>query len=99
MRSNENQIALAVTSYLDTLPSGEASIRAIKQNVPKFHQLSPQDLAPSPTRPNELVWEQQVRNIVSHRTSPDNFIAKGYLTRRPRRLAITAAGRRKLSRG
>jgi len=99
MRSNENQIAFAVMSYLDTLPNGEASIRSIKQNVPRFHALSAQDLAFSPTRRGEQVWEQQVRNIVSHRASPGNFICDGYLSRRPRHLAITPAGRRRLSRG
>jgi hypothetical protein len=98
MRSTETDIARAAMTYLETTPNGEATIRAVKANLPKFRRLSSQDLAASPTRRNESVWEQQVRNIVSHRNSPGNFIADGLLTRRPRRLAITPLGRRRLAR-
>ena len=43
------------------------------------------------------MWEQQVRNIVSHRRTAGNIIAEGYATRFPRRLTITEAGRKKVS--
>jgi hypothetical protein len=66
--------------YLATLPSGTAEVAAVKQHVPNFIELTPDDKEPSGTRPNEAVWQQVVGNIVSHRhESPENFINRGLL--------------------
>ena len=92
-RSNEQEVSLAVLRYLATIPHGEASIGAIKQHIPNFIALTDADKEPSPTRTNEQVWEQQVRNIVSHRTSPESFVADGLLSYSPGHLAVTDAGR------
>jgi len=45
-------------------------------------------LAPSPTRQNEAVWEQQVRNITSHKKTPGNAIYEGKLVAIPGGLAL-----------
>lgn len=39
------------------------------------------------------MWEQQVRNLVSHRTTEGNIVAEGYATYAPDTLTITDAGR------
>jgi len=44
------------------------------------------------TRSGESMWEQQVRNLVSHRTTEGNIIAEGLADYRPGRLTITKAG-------
>lgn len=98
-RSTENVIAFGVLGYLNTLPTGEATIYAIKKNLSNFCNLSAEDQEPSITRTGEEMWEQQVRNIVSHREAAGNYIQSGYLTRTAKRLAITDAGRRHLARG
>ncbi len=49
---------------------------------------SADDLKASPTRRNEAIWEQQVRNITSHKDSPGNAIFEGKLVAIPGGLAL-----------
>lgn len=94
-RTTEYEYSVAVLRYLDGKASGEASVSSIKRKMPDLLDLTEGDLEPSGTRPNELVYQQVVGNIVSHRTlSAENFINRGLLSWRPRYLAITDAGRR-----
>lgn len=93
-RSTEQEIGLAVLRYLYGLSGGEATIAEIKRHLAKHFPLTEADRQQSETRPNEQMWEQQVRNLVSHRTSAENLISDGLLDYRPRRLAITEAGAR-----
>lgn len=92
-KSTEREIALGVCKYLSTLPDGVATLRSIRRNLPIFIPLSAEDRAPSSTRKGEEMWEQQVRNIISHRKSQGNFIHDGYLDRMPYRLSLTESGR------
>jgi hypothetical protein len=92
-RITEAQIGEAVLEVLDASPNGTATIRSLKERIPHHVNLSAEDLAPSPTRNGEAVWEQQVRNLVSHRTAEGNIIAEGLADYRPGRLTITNAGR------
>lgn len=92
-RSTETDIAVSVLCYLASIPKGEASIAQIRKELVKSASLTSEDREPSDTRPGEEMWEQQVRNIVSHRDAEGNFIAEGRLAWRPRHLAITQAGR------
>lgn len=87
-RVSEFDVASAVVSYLNTLPSRSATIRQIKKALPGFINLSAADRQQSDTRPNEELWEQQVRNIVSHRTTIGNFVNDGHLVYSPRRLSL-----------
>ncbi len=92
-RSNEHEIAVAVLRYLATVPSGIATIAEITQHLPNFINLTPADLEQSPTRDQESVWEQQVRNIVSHRDTAGNAINDGLLASSPGAMSITDAGK------
>lgn len=78
-RITESEIADIVEKILENCPNGEATIAELVAEIPNHVKLSPEDLAPSPTRKNECVWEQQVRNIVSHKKSPSNAIYVGRL--------------------
>lgn len=69
-RTTEAEIGKAVLRILKDQPNGEASIPRLKRALPSYIELTPEDCAPSPTRKNEEVWEQQVRNLVSHRNTP-----------------------------
>lgn len=73
------------------MPSGTATVAEIKQNLPNFIDLTPADLEQSPTRDNEKVWEQQVRNVVSHRATDGNAINDGLIVNSPGEMTITAA--------
>jgi hypothetical protein len=96
-RSSEHDIAIAVLRYLATIPHGEATTDEIKAHIPNFIDFTGADMEVSGTRPNEMVWEQQVRNIVSHRKTDGNAICDGLIAYKPGRMAITDAGRYWLS--
>jgi hypothetical protein len=59
--------------------NGEVTIADLIDEIPNRVTLSAQDLAQSPTRPNEPIWHQQVRNITSHKGAPGNAIHDGRL--------------------
>src|SRR5262245_12182745 len=92
-RTSEQEISVAVLRICADSPDGAATIARIKQLVPEYINLTPNDLAQSPTRPKEAMWEQIVRNIVSHRKSEGNIICEGFVEHRPGALKITEAGR------
>lgn len=91
-RTTEQEIGQAVLRYLHGLPGGEATIAEIKRNLRRNFQFTEADREISETRGNEEMWEQQVRNLVSHRTTDDNVIGGGLMTYSPRRLRISDAG-------
>jgi hypothetical protein len=78
-RITEAEVAEIVEDILSDRPNGEATIAQLIDEIPNRVTLSAEDLAKSPTRPNEAVWEQQVRNITSHKGSPGNAIHDGKL--------------------
>jgi hypothetical protein len=87
-RITETEIADIIFDYLNEKSSGKASIQELVQEIPNRVTLSVEDLAPSPTRKNEAIWEQQVRNITSHKKSPGNAIYEGKLVAIPGGLAL-----------
>lgn len=101
-RVTEQDVAFAVLRYLAGTRDGEATIAELVRELPSVLDLTPADLAQSESRPLEAVWEQQVRNIISHRDTEGNAISDGLLTYTPRgfdrhgRLGITDAGRASL---
>ena len=92
-RITEAEIADIVEEILRDRPGGEATIAELVAEIPHRVRLSPEDLAPSLTRHGEALWEQQVRNITSHKASPGNAIHDGKLVSVPGglRLARRAA--------
>jgi hypothetical protein len=78
-RITEAEIADIVEKILSERTNGEATIKELVDEIPNHVTLSAEDLAPSPTRKNEAIWEQQVRNITSHKASPGNAIYEGKL--------------------
>jgi hypothetical protein len=87
-RKTESEIADAVIAILCDRPHGRATIADIIAEIPERVNLSPEDLAQSPTRQNEKVWQQQVRNITSHKDSPGNAIYEGRLIAIPGGLGL-----------
>jgi hypothetical protein len=87
-RITESEIADVIVKYLDEKTNGRASIQELVREIPNRIALSAEDRAPSPTRKNEAIWEQQVRNIASHKKSPGNAIYEGRLVAIPGGLAL-----------
>ena len=78
-RITEGEIAEVVIAILKDRPNKEATIADLIAEIPDRIKLSAEDTAPSPTRPGEAIWQQQVRNITSHKASPGNAIYDGKL--------------------
>jgi len=93
-RTGESEISEVALRILAEMPNGEATIQQLVKSIPEIASLTVGDLEQSETRPNEAIWEQIVRNIVSHKKTEGNIIAEG-LANSPSRgkLRITAAGR------
>src|SRR5260370_18195939 len=83
-RVAENQVALAVCQVATGQQSGVATFSRLKREIPNHLRLSAADQVQSTTRPNEEMWEQQIRNIKSHSDQPGNYIYEGYLEHVPK---------------
>jgi hypothetical protein len=82
-RVTENDVAFAIIQVAKTSPLHIATFARCRKEVPSYLRLGAADLAQSPTRPNESMWEQQIRNIKSHSNEPGNYIYEGFLTHLP----------------
>lgn len=70
-RITEREIADVVVTVLHSQPDGRATIVEIVDAIPRQVALSLADFVRSPSRPNEALWQQQVRNIRSHKAFVD----------------------------
>ncbi|XUM24397.1 hypothetical protein ACRAVF_15115 [Bradyrhizobium oligotrophicum S58] len=84
----EEEVATAAEKALTASAHGRLTIKELIQEIPAYLNLSAEDLAPSMTRSGEALWEQQVRNITSHKASPGNAIHEGKLVAIPGGLAL-----------
>lgn len=90
----ETDIAVVALRIMDANPSGTASLATIKHEIPNFLNLSKRDRLQSRTRRNEEIWEQRVRNLISHRAVEGNIFAEGYAVyAEGKPFQITDAGR------
>ena len=97
-RTTEYDMSVAVLRYLRHQPYGEASQQELRAAIPHYIELTDGDMEDSLTRPGEQLWEQIIRNIQSHKASPNNFINLGYLEHvRGGGLRITPEGRELIS--
>lgn len=67
IRITEAAMAAAVRNILADCPSKTASFVELRELVPQHVSLSHADHAKSPTRPGEELWQQILRNLVSHK--------------------------------
>jgi hypothetical protein len=96
-RTTEAEFSEAILRILAKTGSGKATYSTLTAMIPSKVDLTTDDRVQSDERPNEELWEQRVRNITSHKTAEGNYIAEGYFTTIPGGLAITDAGRDKVS--
>jgi hypothetical protein len=87
-RVTEDQVSRAVEDILMGRISGRATIQELVAEIPNHLKLSVEDQKRSETRRNEAIWEQQVRNITSHKASPGNAIYEGRLVAIPGGFAL-----------
>jgi hypothetical protein len=93
-RITEDQVAIAVLKILASRPNGRATVRMLRNAMPHYLTLSTDDRADSDTRTNEEIWEQQVRNIKSHKATVGNIFQQGLVVSVGRGVwELTAAGK------
>ena len=93
-RLSEADLQLAVLQILATYPDGRASVGTLVKRLPEYVKLSEGDRVASDTRPNEAIWEQQVRNLKSHHKTFGNIFAEGFVVQSAKgEWEITEAGR------
>jgi hypothetical protein len=73
-------------------PGHEATTTQIKDSVPDYREFSPADLAPSPTRRGEKVWQQIIGNVVSHQKTSTSIFNRGYAERTKNGIRVTEKG-------
>jgi len=73
-------------------PGHEATTTQIKDSVPDYRELSPADLAPSPTRPGEKTWQQIMGNVVSHQKTTTSIFSRGFAERTRNGIRLTEKG-------
>lgn len=81
--ADENDIAAGVVA-IARMNKGLCTFSRAYREIPRHVHLDAGNLAPSKTRPGELMWQQLVRNIKCHEDSPGNFIKTGKLIHVPR---------------
>jgi hypothetical protein len=95
-RTSENAMRIAALQVAASKPSGKATTTELKNELERYVVLTPEDLIPSKTRPNEAIYQQIVGNLVSHRKSKNNIFAKGWAIYTGNGIEITASGRQYL---
>lgn len=63
----EAEMAAVVKSILSRRSNKTATLAELREMIPTRVHLSKIDTAKSPSRPGEEVWEQILRNLVSHK--------------------------------
>jgi len=99
-RASETDIAFGILIVAAFQPSGIASYRRLKIEIPNHVRLTDFDRSESIMRPNEEMWMQKLQHIKANRDIPGNFIHDGYLIHIPRvGFKITPSGYHRRMRG
>lgn len=69
-----------------------ATMHDIRKELPKLYPLTASDKRQSLTRKNEQLWQQIVRNVVSHENSTQSLFRRGLATRHESGIKATPEG-------
>lgn len=75
-----------------TKPSRCVLMRDIRAALPRYFDLTAEDLKISKTRKGEPLWHQIVRNVVSHQKSPTGPFVRGLATIEGSKFSVTNGG-------
>jgi hypothetical protein len=91
-RLREPEARLLALQIAAKLPNHEARTTQIKEAVPDYRDFSASDLANSPTRKGEKVWQQIMGNVVSHQKTTTSIFNKGLAERTKDDIRVTDKG-------
>jgi hypothetical protein len=92
IKLREPEARLLALQIAATFPNHEATTTEIKDRVPDYRELSPADLAQSPTRKNERTWQQIMGNVVSHQATRTSIFSRGLAVRTRNGIRVTEKG-------
>ncbi|MGD9616517.1 MAG: hypothetical protein AB7H90_02080 [Alphaproteobacteria bacterium] len=92
-RTSESEMRIAALQVARSKPNGLTTTTQLKEEIPEYINLTPEDLAKSSTRPNERMYHQIIGNIISHVDSETNIFAQGFAIYTSDGIQITQAGR------
>lgn len=85
----EEEARTIVLKIAGSQSNRRASMKLLRDEVPKFVQLSPSDLEPSPTRKHEQLWQQIIRNVAA---SHPMIFSTGLARKVPGGIEVTEKG-------
>ena len=91
-RLDEAEARILALKIAAQRPNRTATTTHIKREVPNYIELSEVERRKSTTRVNESMWQQIVRNVISHQDGPEGPFVKGYARRTRDGLAVTKKG-------
>ncbi len=92
-RLREREARILVLKIVASQPERSATIGKLREEVPKYFDLSPVDQSRSPSRKNEKLWQIVVRNTMSsHRTGTRSIFAQKWAMKIPGGLKVTQRG-------
>jgi hypothetical protein len=92
-RLRESEARILILKIAASQPRRSVTINKLREEVPKYFDLSPLDRRRSPSRKNEVLWQIVVRNTMSSHTAGIRTIfAQGWAKKIPGGLKVTKSG-------
>jgi hypothetical protein len=92
-RLQEREARILILKIAASQPERSATIGRLREEIPRYFELSAADKTRSLSRRNEAVWQIVVRNTMSsHRTGTRSIFAQGWAEKIPNGLKVTRLG-------
>jgi|SRR5665213_1268733 len=92
-RLRESEARILILKIAASQPRRSVTINKLREEVPKYFDLSSIDKRRSPSRKNEVLWQIVVRNTMSsHTTGTRTIFAQGWAQKIPGGLKVTKSG-------
>jgi len=92
-RLKEREARILILKIAASQPERSATIGRLREEIPRYFELSAADKTRSPSRRNEAVWQIVVRNTMSsHRIGARSIFAQGWAEKIPNGLRVTRQG-------
>lgn len=92
-RLREKEARIIILKIAASQPKRAVTITKLREEVPKYFDLSEVDRRGSPSRKNEVLWQIVVRNTMSsHTTGSRTIFAQGWAVKVPGGLKVTQSG-------
>jgi hypothetical protein len=92
-RLKEREARILILKIAASQPRRSVTIQKLREEIPKYFDLSPVDRTQSPSRKNERYWQIVVRNTMSsHTTGSRTIFAQGWATKITNGIKVTRRG-------